>query len=57
MIEGWDEHKKDENKTWGILLIDARNVFTEINRKMMIWVARHEWPSVSPFLFNIYKHY
>ena len=53
----WDEHEKDEDDTWGVLLIDARNMYNEGNRKMMIWVARHEWPSGSRFLFNIYIHH
>ena len=53
----WDEHDKEEDDTWGVLLIDARNAFNEGNRKMMMWVARHEWPSGSRFLFNIYKHH
>ena len=38
----WDRHEKNENDFWGFLLIDARNTFNEGNRKMMIWVARHE---------------
>ena len=53
----WDEHDKEKNDTWGVLLIDARNAFNEGNRKMMMWVARHEWPSGSRFLFNIYRHH
>ena len=32
----WDEHDKEEDDTWGVLLIDARNAFNEGNRKMMM---------------------
>ena len=31
----WDTHEKDD-EGWGILLIDARNIMNEDNRKMMI---------------------
>ena len=53
----WDEHKKDKDDTWGVLLIDVRNTFKEENRKMMMWLARHELPSGSRFMFNIYRHH
>ena len=38
-------------------MIDARNAFNEGNWKMMVWVARHLWPSGVCFLFNMYRHH
>ena len=40
---------------WGFLRIDARNAFNEINRTVMLWVIRHEWPSGVRFYFNCYQ--
>ena len=42
---------------WGVLLVDARNAFNEINRKVMLWVARHYWPGGARFSFNCYRHW
>ena len=39
-----------DGRGMGILLIDARNAFTEINRTVMMWVIRHVWPSGSQLL-------
>ena len=55
MRNRWDINQNEED-SWGVLLIDARNAFNEGNRKMMLYVARHEWPSGSRFLFNMYRH-
>ena len=52
----WDAHV-DDDQPWGILMIDARNAFNEGNWKMMVWVARHLWPSGVCFLFNMYRHH
>ena len=52
----WEAHEHDE-KGWGILLIDARNAFNEGNRKVMVSVARHLWPSGARFLFHVYRHW
>ena len=46
----WHKHKQEED--WGFLLIDARNVFNEENRKEMLWAFWHEWPSGAHFTFN-----
>ena len=53
----WDEHEKDEDDTWGFLLVGTRNAFNKGNRKMVIWIARYEWPYRSCFLFDIYRYY
>ena len=41
----------------GFLLIDARNIFNEGNRKQMLYTARFLWPSGARFLFNMYGHH
>jgi hypothetical protein len=51
----WELHKAEEE--WGFLLIDARNAFNEMNRTVMLWTVRHEWPSGARFTFNCYKHW
>ena len=51
----WETHKMEEE--WGFLLIDARNAFNEVNRTVMLWVIRHEWPSGARFCFNCYQHH
>ena len=52
----WDTHVEDD-QPWGILMIDVRNAFNEGNQKMMVWIARHVWPSGVYFLFNTYRHH
>ena len=52
----WDAHV-DDDQLWGILMIDARNTFNEGNRKLMVWAARHLWPSGARFLFKMYRHH
>ena len=52
----WEENSDNEDP-WGVLLIDTRNAFNEGNRKLMVWVARHEWPTGARFLFNMYRHH
>ena len=44
-------------KMIGGVAIDARNAFNEGNLKMMVCIARHEWPSGSRFLFNMHRHH
>mmetsp|Transcript_12177 Transcript_12177/g.17627 ORF Transcript_12177/g.17627 Transcript_12177/m.17627 type:complete len:118 (-) Transcript_12177:32-385(-) len=46
-----------DGKEWGILLVDARNAFNEINRKGMLWNICHSWARGSCFAFNCYHHF
>jgi hypothetical protein len=41
---------------WGSLLVDAKNEFNEMERTIMLWNVRDEWPSGARFVFNAYKH-
>ena len=50
-----DQHLTEEH--WGFLLIDASNGFNELNRHMMLWTIRHEWPAGARFAFNCYKYW
>jgi hypothetical protein len=50
----WDYHHIEEE--WGLLLIDANNAFNEMDRTIMLWNIRHEWPPGAIFVFNTYKH-
>ena len=51
----WDENLTTEN--WGILFVDAKNAFNEINRVGMLWTVRHLCPSGARFVFNWYRNW
>jgi hypothetical protein len=51
----WREFAGHED--WGFLLVDAKNAFNELNRIVMLWTIRHEWPSCAKFAFNCYRHF
>jgi hypothetical protein len=55
MKHAWNQHRMEED--WGFLLIDVRNAFNELNRTVMLWTVRHEWPSGERFTINCYKHW
>ena len=46
----WDKYLSTEER--GILLVDAKSVFNEINRIRIIWMIRHLWLSGARFVFN-----
>eukprot|EP00957_Ditylum_brightwellii_P154518 11759329-Ditylum_brightwellii.AAC.1 len=35
----WKEHNEEES--WGILLVDTKNAFNEINQQVMLWDVQH----------------
>lgn len=47
----------EEEESIGVVLVDARNAFNELNREVMLWVIRHEWPQGARFVFNCYRHW
>jgi hypothetical protein len=52
----WDQCKAEEE--WGFLLVDARITSFELNRMVMLWTIRHEWPAGAKFSFNsCYQHW
>ena len=50
----WKEFAEDD-EPWGVLLVDARNGFNELNRYVILYAVRHFWPSGARFVFNCYK--
>ena len=50
----WAEHQ--EGVGWVVLLVDAINVFNEINRTAMLRHVRHTRPDGDQFSFNIYRN-
>ena len=50
----WDKNATMEN--WGLLLVDTKNAFNDINQVGMLWTVRHLWPSGPRFVFNCYCH-
>eukprot|EP00957_Ditylum_brightwellii_P091720 6983774-Ditylum_brightwellii.AAC.1 len=55
MSDQWDDYGEEDG--WGILLVDARNVFNELNRMTMLWHVKHVWPSSCRYAFNTYRHW
>ena len=55
MTHMWKSLEAEESV--GFLLVDARNAFNELNREVMLWVIRHEWPQGARFVFNCYQHW
>ena len=51
MNELFDVGKSDG---WAVLLMDAANAFSSLNRIALLWNARVLWPRCSRFLFNTY---
>eukprot|EP00957_Ditylum_brightwellii_P210907 15365540-Ditylum_brightwellii.AAC.2 len=55
MNQLWLEHREEEN--WGILLVDAKNAFNQIDCRVMLWEVRHLWSAGLRFAFNTYCHW
>ena len=53
MNEMFMAHQDDKNG-WGVLLVDAANVFNLLNHAAMLLHARVLWPRCTCFLFNTY---
>ena len=51
----WDAKLSTED--WGVLLVDSKNGFNEINQIGVLSVIRHLWPSRARFFFNCYCHW
>eukprot|EP00957_Ditylum_brightwellii_P082167 6248124-Ditylum_brightwellii.AAC.1 len=51
----WQDCRDDNS--WGILLVDARNAFSKLNRMAMLCHVHHIWPAGSRYLFNAYQHW
>ena len=42
---------------YGLLLVDARNAFNELNRYNMLWEVYHRCPPLAKIAFNRYRHH
>jgi len=40
---------------WGVLLVDASNVFNSLNCVALLWNVHVVWPCCSTFVFNTYQ--
>ena len=47
----------EERTGFGMALFDARNVFCELNRHLILWNVAHLWNKGSGFLYNRYRHW
>lgn len=56
MRDLWGEMANGEEE-WGILPVDARNGFNELNRYVMLWATRCYWPGGARFAFNCYRRW
>ena len=39
------------------MLVDASNVFNEMNRLEILWTVQHHWPAGARFTLNFCKHW
>lgn len=44
-----------QGSRWGLLVVDAKNVFNMANRQMELGQARCYWPKASRYLYNTYR--
>ena len=51
----WQQNYQE--KDWGLLIINAYNLFDEENYTTMLWAVRYELPSGTQFDFNCYCHW
>jgi hypothetical protein len=51
-----DADGADVEDPFVVLLVDAKNGFSELSQKAALWTMRHLWPAGARFIFNCYKH-
>ena len=45
----------ENERDYGILMVDAHNAFNSINRIALLWNTCIQWPRASRFIFNTYR--
>ena len=51
----WDKNATTEG--WGLFIVDAKELFNDINRVGIMWMVRHLWTYGAHFVFNCYRHW
>ena len=51
----WDDNSTEE--IWGFLVIDAKNIFIDIDQIRILWTVSHLWMYGARFVFNSYCHH
>jgi len=53
----WNDLLRKFGSGYGLLLVDARNAFNELNRYNMLWEVYHRCPPLAKIAFNRYRHH
>ena len=46
-------YAESSTEDWGLLLVDAKNAFNEIDRIRILWTVLHLYPSIDRFVLTV----